>query len=322
MKQQTKHLSALLAFSLILGSIPGANASAAKKVSITKKVSVTVGKTKKIKLNNNKKKVTWTVTSGKKNITLKSKKKTGVTVVGKKKGTAKVQAKIGKKKYTCKVTIEAKVKKTPKPTKTPTPTATPTATVKPITTPAVTPANTPRPDEVLTLYYNDENAEQVGKQISNSKIPVHVIVENSVTSIGDFAFSGCSGLTSITIPDSVTRIENDAFEGCSGLTSITVADENSTYDSWNNCNAIIETNTNTLIAGCKKTTIPDSVTSIGESAFDGCSGLTSITIPDSVTSIGEFAFEGCSGLTSITWKGKTYTRVDDFFADFNLDMAN
>ncbi|MBQ6209968.1 MAG: leucine-rich repeat protein, partial [Prevotella sp.] len=72
------------------------------------------------------------------------------------------------------------------------------------------------------------------------------------------------------------------------------------YDSRNNCNAIIETSTNTLISGCKNTSIPNSVTTIGDGAFHGCSGLTSITIPNSVTTIGDGAFHGCSGLTSIT----------------------
>ena len=89
----------------------------------------------------------------------------------------------------------------------------------------------------------------------------------SVTSIGDSAFRGCSGLTSITIPNSVTSIGSEAFRGCSGLTSIT---------------------------------IPNSVTSIGSEAFQYCSGLTSVSIPNSVTSIGDYAFYGCSGLTSVS----------------------
>ncbi len=127
-----------------------------------------------------------------------------------------------------------------------------------------------------------------------------VTIPNSVTSIGDWAFSRCAGLTSVTIPNSVTSIGNGAFEGCSGLTSIFVEAGNTIYDSRDNCNAIIETASNILIAGCKNTMIPNSVTSIGSSAFSGCSSLTSVIIPNSVTSIGNGAFYRCSGLTSVT----------------------
>ena len=132
-----------------------------------------------------------------------------------------------------------------------------------------------------------------------------ITIPNSVTSIGRFAFDNCSGLTSVTIPNSVTSIGGGAFLDCSGLTSITVASENTKYDSRDNCNAIIETSSNTLIAGCKNTTIPNSVTSIGSFAFSNCSGLTSVTIPNSVTSIWSFAFSGCSGLTSVTVENPT-----------------
>ena len=126
-----------------------------------------------------------------------------------------------------------------------------------------------------------------------------ITIPSSVTSIEGEAFKYCSGLTSITIPSSVTNIEHYAFEGCSGLTGIKVEEGNPVYDSRENCNAIIETESDTLIVGCKNTIIPSGVTSIGNGAFSGCSGLTSITIPSSVTSIGRFGFVGCSGLTSI-----------------------
>ena len=121
----------------------------------------------------------------------------------------------------------------------------------------------------------------------------------SITSIGDDAFWGCWGLTSITIPNSVTSIGNQAFGSCSGLTSIQVENGNPIYDSRNNCNAIIETSTNTLITGCMNTVIPNSITSIGDYALSG-SSLTSITIPNSVTSIGNYAFYDCVRLTYVT----------------------
>ena len=122
-------------------------------------------------------------------------------------------------------------------------------------------------------------------------------------SIGESACYGCSSLTSLTIPCYVTFIGTAAFSSCSSLTSITVLTAGSgwypTYDSRDDCNAIIETNTNTLIAGCKNTVIPNSVTAIGDYAFEGCSGLTSLTIPNSVTAIGDNAFSGCSSLTPL-----------------------
>jgi len=124
-------------------------------------------------------------------------------------------------------------------------------------------------------------------------------IPNSVTSIGDFTFAYCSGLISIEIPKSVTTFDRIPFTGCSSLTRITVASGNTTYDSRDNCNAIIETASNTLFLGCKNTVIPNSVTSIGNYAFSGCSGMTSIDIPNSVTSISDWAFASCSGLISI-----------------------
>ena len=127
-----------------------------------------------------------------------------------------------------------------------------------------------------------------------------IIIPNSVANIGDRVFSGCSGLISIMIPNSVTSIGHSLFYNCSSLASIAVENGNSIYDSRNNCNAIIKTESNALIVGCKNTFIPNSVMTIGDGAFYGCTWLTSITIPNSVTSIGGSAFYGCKWLTSIT----------------------
>ena len=133
-------------------------------------------------------------------------------------------------------------------------------------------------------------------------------IGSSVTSIGDHAFYNCSGLTSVTIPDSVTSIGYEAFMNCSGLTLIKVGANNSKYYTGGNC--LIETATNKLILGCQNSIIPISVTSIGEYAFYGCRGLTSVTIPDFVTKIGKYAFYGCSDLTLVTI-GNSVTSIGD-----------
>ena len=152
----------------------------------------------------------------------------------------------------------------------------------------------------LTSITIPNNVTNIGKYAFNGCSGLESItIPNSMTSIGDGAFSGCSGLESITIPNSVTSIGEGIFGYCSGLTSIEVVSGNAKYDSRDYCNAIIETASNTLFAGCKNTVIPNSVTSIGDKAFSGNSGLTSITIPNSVTSIGQDAFANCSGLTSV-----------------------
>ena len=150
-------------------------------------------------------------------------------------------------------------------------------------------------------YDSRDNCNAIIRSKSNTLISGCSItnIPNSVTSIGNYAFFGCGGLTSITIPNSVTSIGNRALRGCTGLTSIVVESGNATYDSRDNCNAIIESATNTLIIGCKSTNIPNSVSSIGKSAFEDCTSLTSVTIPESVTSIGGYAFYACTGLTSI-----------------------
>ena len=117
--------------------------------------------------------------------------------------------------------------------------------------------------ELAVTYRGSSFYAYKNEYSGNVVIPEEVTymsITRKVTSIGDFAFYGCSGLTSITIPNSVKSIESGAFYGCSGLTSVT---------------------------------IPNSVMSIGNSAFGGCSGLTSVTIPNSVTSIGDYAFYDC-----------------------------
>lgn len=126
-----------------------------------------------------------------------------------------------------------------------------------------------------------------------------VTIPNSVTSIKNGTFSECSNLTSITIGSSITNINKSMLSGCSALTNISVSPSNTKYDSRNNCNAIVETASNELIVGLNNTIIPSSVISIGESAFYGCSSMTSVTIPNSVTNIGRNAFELCRGLTNV-----------------------
>lgn len=145
-----------------------------------------------------------------------------------------------------------------------------------------------------------------------------IILSNSLTSIGQEAFYYCHSLRTITIPASVTNIAPRAFEGCSGLTSITVEGGNMVYDSRDNCNAIIETATNTLRMGCQNTVIPNSVTSIGASAFEGCFELMSIEFPASLTSIGDRAFFGCNSLRTITIPASVTSIGYGAFSGFGL----
>ena len=165
-----------------------------------------------------------------------------------------------------------------------------------------------------------------------------LVIPESVTSIGGCAFSGCSGLTSVSIPESVTSIGSSAFSGCSGLTSLTIPNSVTSIGGYafSGCSGLTSVHITDLAAWCNISfgdnplsyahhlflngeevtdlTIPESVTSIGSSAFWGCSGLTSLTIPNSVTSIGNYAFGGCSGLTSVkvNWNRPLAGGADSF----------
>ena len=127
-----------------------------------------------------------------------------------------------------------------------------------------------------------------------------IVIPDSVTYIGIYAFGGCTGLTSIVIPASVLEFDEEAFNGCTGLTSIKVAEGNERFDSRDNCNAIIRTSENRLLAGCKNTQIPSTVFSIGRRAFKGM-GIVSIAIPENIVSIWSSCFEDNKGLESVTF---------------------
>ena len=145
---------------------------------------------------------------------------------------------------------------------------------------------------------NDETAtvSDCDGTVTSIKIPSNVESNGqtyTVTSIGNFAFSWCTGLTSVTIPDSVTSIGDGAFSECISLTSVTIPDSVTSIGDF----------AFTHCAGLTSVTIPGSVTSIGDYAFSECSGLTSVDIPDGVTSIGDRAFGNCTELTSVTFAG-------------------
>ena len=148
---------------------------------------------------------------------------------------------------------------------------------------------------------------------------INLVIPDDVTSIGDYAFRGCSGITSITIPNSITSIGSGAFDGCDGLTAVYITD----MYAWCKIKFSDSSSNPTYYAHhlylngeeITNLVIPDDVTSIGNHAFRGCSGITSVTIPNSVTSIGYAAFKGCSGLTSITIPNSVTSIGNEIFFD-------
>ena len=142
---------------------------------------------------------------------------------------------------------------------------------------------------------------------------------NSVEKIPDYLCYGLIGLKSITIGTSVAYIGYDSFHYCPGIGSINIDSSNVNYDSRDNCNAIIETASNTLIIGCKNTVVPNTVKKIYSCAFEGCTGLTCITIPESVTKVGTKAFYNCSSLNNVYWNAKSCDDLENTYAFYDLN---
>lgn len=120
-----------------------------------------------------------------------------------------------------------------------------------------------------------------------------VTIPETVKSIGSFAFKGCVKLKSLAIPKSIEHIGTNPILSCPDIDKITVNAENPFFDSRNGCNAVIATSSNMLISGCKKTIIPNGVSIISESAFEGCGELPRFNLPQSISKICDFAFAGC-----------------------------
>ena len=176
--------------------------------------------------------------------------------------------------------------------------------------------------------YNDDDNPSPVYQNSNVK---KVVIEKGVTSIGNYAFSGCLGLKSITIPDGITSIGNHAFDSCINLRSITLPDSITSigmwafYNCWNVSSIIIPDGVTSIedftfnsCISLTSITIPNSVTNIKSSAFHNCADLTSITIPDSVTSIGYAAFSNCDSLQTISLGCGSALKKSDFGDQANL----
>lgn len=156
-------------------------------------------------------------------------------------------------------------------------------------------------DEKNKFFDSRDNCNAIIETETNTLITgcKNTIIPSTVEVIDSVAFGGCKGLKSIFIPHSVTEIHKTAFYGCGDLCSMIVDKNNKKYDSRDNCNAIIESETNTLIRGCMATVVPNTVTKIDDCAFEGCANMSSVVIPNSVVSIGRSAFNGCKNLTSI-----------------------
>lgn len=138
----------------------------------------------------------------------------------------------------------------------------------------------------------------------------NVSIPNSVLTIGTCAFENCKKFTSLTIPQNVSYIGGNIITGSNNISTILVESGNTTYDSRDNCNAIIETATNTLIAGCKATIIPQDLINVGSSAFLYCEELEKIVIPNSIKSFGMYAFAYCPKLSEVISEIENPYKID------------
>ena len=282
---------------------------AAKKVSITKSVKVYEGKTAKIKLSNNKKKVTWSVTKGSGNIGLSKKSKTGVTVKGSRAGTAKVQAKVGNKKYVCTVTVKKVAVK----------------------------ADEDAKKGILTEYNLDywgvkntgnivipEGVKEIAQSAFSHQSITGVKFPTSLEKIGSFAFTD-TDIESVEIPENVTEVGMGAFMGDPKLKSAKLPGslKNMGIGLFIDCAALSDVTLSEGITfipvGCfkmcpnlKSIEIPDSVTEIAEKCFLQ-TGITEVKLPDGLKEILDNSFNAD---TKVTWKNKAYNDYNAFFAAF------
>lgn len=259
-KNVKRYVSLAMAASLIFGSMNSSEfVKSAEKISLTKSVKVTVGKSSVLTLKNNKKKVTWKVVKGTKIVKITKKSKTGCTVIGLKKGTATVQATVEEKNYKCEITV-VKAKE----------------------------------NATKVLVYDGTNADE----IRACKEPFSLVIKDGVTQIDNDTFGMCK-VRNVTIPSSVNMIGEKAFYFCPNLESISVDKKNQVYDSRENCNAVVKKENNELIIGCKNTVIPVDITKIGNGAFYMCTNLEYIEIPQNIKEIGNEAFAGCKELKKV-----------------------
>ena len=200
-------------------------------------------------------------------------------------------------------------------------------------------------DDKNTEYDSRENCNAIIETKTNRMVSgcKNTVIPPSVTSLGDYCFTACTSLKSINIPSSVTSLYKYCFWECLSLTSITIPSSvvglgencfsycpslvsiivdknNKVFDSRENCNAIIYSESNTIVFGCSTTVIPSSVTGLGNGCFEGCHSLDSIKIPSSVTSLAVRCFWNCSSLKTVTCEMPKAIK-GDFFLDTPINQA-